>query len=452
MKHTTHTPPPHAAPDGAGNTPTEGSIHSTTINATSDLNVADRTNLDGQLSTRDSVFMNGADSARLTVNIPAQFTEGVQLNAGFDVNGEAIITGSLQIFGETTSTLLRATNMIIDQNVDIRGIIDAKTISISGDAFIDGNMSTSELTSDGNVYFNGDTSAKLTCSLLSQFTELATFSNGISVSGSTNMSGEVVLTGQTTATNLDVANALVTNGITIDGGMNSTNIYNSGVISTDGLLSASGGTNSLGSVYMAGDAGAELTVTIPANFTNEVNFNNKLNVNGNAEFNGAVDISALLTAGTIHSENQSISSNLDIGGGLTSSTLGVANTAVVGGSMHVGDSFGVTGVSTFNNDISIYGGIVITGEIISQGGFTALPDTFSTFEDVRINGEFEVGADTVMGGSLDVHGGLRVNGNSEFLGGVDIGGTLAVNAIIPKDDPSGLGAIDITAKEAYYAE
>lgn len=441
-----------AGVDVAGNIVTTGSIYSTTINATSDLNVADRTNLDGQLSTRDSVFMNGTGAARLTVNIPAQFTENVQLNAGFDVNGESIITGSLQVFGESAATLMRTTNLIVDQNVDISGIIDAKTISISGDAFVDGNMSTSELTSDGNVYFNGDTSAKLTCSLLSQFTELATFSNGISVSGNSNMSGEVSLTGQTNVTNIDIANALVTNGITIDGGMNSNTIYNSGVFSTDGLLSANNGLNSLGSVYMAGDAGAELTVTIPAHFTNEVSFNNKLNVNGNAEFNGSVDVSGLLTAGTIHMENATVSSNVDISGGLTSQTLGVAASAVIGGGAVVGGAFSVTGITTLNSDTSIYGSMVITGEIISQGGFTALPDTFSTFEDVRINGEFAVGADTIMGGSLEVHGGLRVNGDSDFLGGVDIGGTLAVNAIIPKNDESGLGAIDITAKEAYYAE
>ena len=441
-----------AGVDIAGSLTTEGNVYAETLNATTDLNVAERTNLDGQLSTRDSVFMSGGAAARLTVNIPSQFTENVQLNAGLDVNGTTVITGSLNVFGEASVTLLHATNGTIDQNLDVNGNINTSNITVSNDAFVDGNISTNDLTTSGNVFFNGDTNDRFTCGLVTNFTELTTYSNGVNITGRSLLSGEISLSGHTVAANMDIENAQVSNSLDVQGNLTSYNLSNSNALSSEGLMSANGGLTTIGPVYMAGQPGEELVVTIPAQFTDEASFNGKLNVNKDAEFNGTVGITGLMTAGSIRMDNATVTANLDVDGGITSSSIATSGSAAFGGSTSIGGALSVSGITTLDGDMSLYGGMVMTGELISSGGFTALPGTFSTFEDVRVNGNFNVGGDTVMGGSLKVHSSLDVNGDAALSGALDVGGALKVNAILPWDDEDGLGAINLVAKEAYYAE
>ena len=340
----------------------EGLIKVSTLNNTV-IQVDPSLNFLTQLDNSGNTLNIGAYTN--TLNIGSSSTN-INFKNGFNVNGNATISGTLGVTGNTSLSTLSATGLLSAQG----GITGAT----------------------------------------GSFTYLSS-SNGINISGGINVSGLISARGGITGATGSFTNTLisgpeiVTGLLSARGGLTGatgsfTNTLINGNEIVTGLLSARGG--------LTGATGS---------FTNTL-------INGNEIVTGLLSARGGITGATGSFDNITVTKLLSAPGGLTGTTGSFTNTIISGSEIITGllsATGGITGTTgSFSNTI-ISGPEIITGLLSARGGITGATGSFNNLyvttkadflQDISVN-SINIGRGSGNGNTNTVVGinSLIVNNN-----------------------------------------
>lgn len=437
--------------DVAGNITANGSIYATTINASEDLNVSGRTSLEGTLATRNSVIMNGDGVSRLTVNIDAQFTKRAQLNAGVDVGGESTFTGSLEVFGEMTAAIVDATNLNVRQNLIVGESTQTETLTVRSTAYIDGKLNTGDLTTNGNVNIQGQTTDKFEVRIPATFTEHSTFANGLSASNESTIDGILHLRAATDAGTIVAEHLTAELSMSSEALLTTKELHVNEKATVKGRLSADGGIDISGPVTVVGNADDKFSSAIPAIWTSSFEITDELNVGGKTEIRNTLSVTGV---GNDDNFGEAIHAV-----GMIGSEIGFTGpTGVFLSRAEVGEAEGGDGQLIVFGDIETYneGTLTTDGRIHSlkyieadtyieaTEGFRAPTDSTSEIGALTVKGETILQNKLTANMAATIYQGLEVYSNLKVMTG-----TISANIIEPLD--ASQGYVDILSKETFYA-
>ncbi|RLA68389.1 MAG: hypothetical protein DRQ78_00765 [Epsilonproteobacteria bacterium] len=110
------------------------------VNSTADLNVAARTTLDGELSTRSNVIFSGDTDLEFVSNIPSQFTKPTSFNDGITSGGDSTFNGTLKINGHTDASTLDVGNVNVTNTLSVVKVASVGSLVVDSDINIGGSV------------------------------------------------------------------------------------------------------------------------------------------------------------------------------------------------------------------------------------------------------------------------------------------------------------------------
>jgi hypothetical protein len=412
------------------------------------LDVSGDSNINGNLIVSKNITCSNLNSTNLingsTLNIIGDSFLNGDINTNGNINGNNLVLNSNIICSSIICDTYTVSNnstffsdVLIDGNVTINGYTD-----IIGNLNINNNKFTVNATT-GDVYVDKSLSVNssiyITQSMLVNgivtFTDTL-YTNNVQINGNTltanntdcafgNIFSNGFITGKTIS--IDNANIYSYDNVTFYIAYTTNSTYNSGVL--DGALVVDGGVaigadlNILGNII-----GNTTTLQIyTATILNNLNCYSDANISGN------LTCSDIVVANYVNSFGININK-----GGSDISTTCTINTD---GNIYTKGTLTIDDLSSFNNDVTIYGNLIVTGTVIveSQYLFKSINnkdslmvkqlfvdnDNFTinnSTQNVNIN--YFTASTSSNTGALTIKGGLGVNGN------INAGGSIYSNGII----------------------
>jgi len=117
-------------------------VYARGLNSTADLNVSERTTLDGELSTRSNVIFSGDTGLGLEFisNINSQFTKKVIFNDGVTSGGDSVFNGKLLVNGSMDASTFESGNAIIRENLTVSRVASMGSAIIGNDLTVGGSV------------------------------------------------------------------------------------------------------------------------------------------------------------------------------------------------------------------------------------------------------------------------------------------------------------------------
>jgi len=153
--------------DIAGTLTVDSSLSASGVSSTSDLNVAGRTTLSGEVSTSSTVLLNGTGDDSLVVNMPSQFTKDAIFGRKLTASS-AEIHGNINISGSIDSNIINGTSITAEDSLTAR-VLNCDAASFSDNVRIEGSLSIGQsspnpvsiilnggITATGSVSASGD--------------------------------------------------------------------------------------------------------------------------------------------------------------------------------------------------------------------------------------------------------------------------------------------------------
>ncbi len=445
------------APEGA-----QALVQSAALNG-STLISAGSVNFQGTVTGTGDLTVNSAGITRFggAVSLGSLTTDAA---GSLSLAGGSVTTQAAQTYGErltlTADTLLTGTIVTLNQGAD-----GARTLTIKGDAVIDGVVGTAVALTSLNV---SGSSLLRGGSIVTSGTQ--------SFGGAVTLAGNMLLTGSTIslAQGADGAFSLGISGDAVIGGavgtqtalttlsIDGTTALNGGSIATSGAQTYGGAVTLAGDVLLSGGSvDLQGAVTGPAGLT--------VNSAGVTRFGGAVTVGSLTTdaAGSLSlagsgittagaqrfGERLTLAADTTLTGSTITLTQGadgahaltIRGNAVIQGAVGAGtalSSLAITGTSALAATITssgaqTYGGAVtLAGDTALSGGAVTFDGTVDGAHALSVTGPVSfagaIGAGTALTG-LDVNGaaglnggGATTSGTQRFNGAVTLGGATRI--------------------------
>jgi|GEM_PF-3260379 len=251
---------------------------------------------------------------------------------------------------------------------------------------------------------------------------------------STNITGALVVSGVTTlASNLSIGGratiTALTGNIDTQGSISaSSTLLIDGAASLGSTLAVTGETTLNATTTLATDLRVDTNTLVVDSFNNRVGIGTttpamKLSVNGDALFNGDLSLANITATGTV-----------SIG-----STLAVTGVTTLNNNISIAGNATTTGITYLGNNLTIGGNTTVTastGNIETEGDLTIQGNDL-TFGDGATIVNTDTNTLTITETNISIAGNLIVSGSQTFIGDLAVGGRATITALTGNIDTEG---------------
>ena len=449
-------------------------LKANTIDASSTLNVAGQTDLNGDINLGNansdtlSVVAEIDTSVVPTANAKALgltdarwdlLAEDVNASNTLTVSGNSSLVGNTTVTGKIvgSNTIAITGAATLSNTLTVTGKSTLSTVNVSSTVQVNGAADFNN-TADfaGNVNFQDS----ITVADNSTFTKTLAAGN-TTVTGFVNVSGNIKGASANVSGHANLNTLGVTGAADLDSTLNVDGATNLGVANTSGLLGAEGGLVVTGQANVSSKLKVGNVVATPARLTvgngttNAIIYSNgSIDSDGSftgvgGTFSGGIGVTLASTfANTLGVTGKAtFASNVDI-----SQSINITKIAAVTGNTSIGGKLDVTGVTTLSDDLDVANNKeanvynlkvrnAITSALVQTGatanivsgqlyvnatGFTVTPN--STFQedltivgDLTVQGQTSLATDQVLALNVSTMNSLDVSANATLDGLVTIG-------------------------------
>jgi len=268
------------------------------------------------------------------------------------------VSGTLTVQGDTTLGSLNVKNAaILDNWLQVNGAASMSTLNIGSDAAFGGQIRVTGSASLGQLHVQGDAFIDGTLTS-SNLTTTAIAANNIAAAGTLTVQGDTVLSSLTVR-----SYAIFENSLQINGGARLETLSVSTDANIGGRVVASGA--SFGQMHVIGDIDMQGALQLNNNMTCR-----GINVGNDALFNSQVTVVGTITAGSLSASTATISS-----GGLSVTGLStLAGDTVITGKVGIG-------TATPADRLDVRGGVHLGQLTLTDAAGTPYPDTWIGMAD-----------------------------------------------------------------------